>query len=682
MEISIPFPLGNAIGNFRPVRPAVRKQAGPSGCAPTGKRRLKIPPELSNHTETRYNARFHTTLFLRFQMFHTVEKFRLPAQILLGLIAVSFVGFGAVQLSAPGSDYIVKIGGQKISQHDLSNALQNVQASGGKAERGAVLQSLVQNAYLTEGAQLMGIAVSDQQIKQLIVDNPDFHDANGKFSQALLSEYLSQRHMTEDQFVADIRRQFQVLNLMNVMQNGALVSDAQAEWYVKLFLADRTVRTATFPPEPYASQVKQDDATLKRYYDANKKNYIIPQGAKIEYVELNLKNLADKQTVGEAELKKAFDEQSTSAPPKRDIAHIFFRAAKDAPAAEHNAVKARAEKVLAEVKANPASFGALAKKHSQYEQSAPAGGKLGWQAKDGGLPKEFEDAAFNLEKGSISGLVQTPEGYHIITVLGIQDKPVFDDAEKARLTAELKAKKAAAEFNKAKEKLAEASFAHPNSLTEVAKATGLQVVAPDEWLTRANGEAAQLPKELLDAVFSDEVMKKKHNSEPVTVAQDTVRVVRVKEERPERTLPFEEVKDEVKAAYLREEAGKTAAKKAQEALAELKAGRQPAGIKWSPVEKMTAQQAQQAMPPEAYNALVLARPQNGKPAYVQLEGLPAPVIVEVQSLAAPADLKTQLPQFKQMMAQRQVDVSFDALFKYLEKTVKREQGAQKADTAE
>ena len=151
-------------------------------------------------------------------MFHSIEKYRTPAQVLLGLIALTFVGFGVSTVSHPGSDYIVQVGDEKISDHSINTAMQN----------------LLQRAYLKQGAKLMGISVSQEQIKQIIVDDPNFHDAGGKFSHALLSQYLSQRHMSEDQFVEEIRDQFALQNLVNLVQNGVLVSDAQAEQLVKL----------------------------------------------------------------------------------------------------------------------------------------------------------------------------------------------------------------------------------------------------------------------------------------------------------------------------------------------------------------------------------------------------------------------------------------------------------------
>ena len=43
-------------------------------------------------------------------MFHIVEKYKTPAQIVLGIIGLTFIGFGANNLSSPGSDYIVKVG--------------------------------------------------------------------------------------------------------------------------------------------------------------------------------------------------------------------------------------------------------------------------------------------------------------------------------------------------------------------------------------------------------------------------------------------------------------------------------------------------------------------------------------------------------------------------------------------
>lgn len=508
-------------------------------------------------------------------MFHTVEKYKTPAQILLGLIGLTFIGFGVSTAAPSGSDYIVQVGDQKVSEHDLNNAVQAAQAANSNQSRDAVFQSLLQRAYLTQGAKVMGIAVSQEQIKQIIVDDPSFHDANGNFSQTVFAQYLNQRHQNEDQFVEEIREQFALQNLLNLVQNGTIVSDVQADQIVRLTQATRSIRSATFRPETFAAQVKVDDAALQRYYDAHKNNYLIPQAAKIEYVALNAQDFAAQQTVSAEEVKKAFDEES----------------------------KAKAQQQI-----------------------------------------------------------------------------VFEK-EKSRIENELKLKKSAAKFNEAKEKLAEIAFNSPDSLEQAAKELNLKIEASDEWLTQAGGEAAGMPADLIKAVFSDDVLNKKHNSEPVTVSPDTVWVVRAKEVRTEKTAPFVEVKDSVRDAYVRSEAVKLAEQKAQAVLADMKAGK-TADVQWSPLEELNAQQARQSMPPEAYNQLVKARPNGSKPGYVLLEGLPAPVVVEVQKITPPANLKDLLPSAKQALMQQQSGNVFDQLLQYLNKQIEQKQGAQKVNAVE
>ena len=608
-------------------------------------------------------------------MFATVEKYSGPAKVLLGLIALTFIGFGVSTVAAPGSDYIVKVGEQKVSQNDVQQALHDMQASGGAAaDSQAVFNSLLQRAYLTEGAQQMGIGVSQEQLKQVIVDDPTFHD-NGKFSQQKFNEYLKMRNMTEDQLVNDIRRQFELQNLLNLAQAGTLISDAQVKQLVNIMFAERIVRTVAFDPRVYAEQVKPDDTALHRYYEQNKEDYTLPQAIKFQYIALSAKDLADTQKVTEDELKKAFEQASQLVEPKREVAHIMFALTEGADKAK---VKAEAEKVLAQVKAKPDGFAALAKQYSQDKETAVNGGSLGVLSKNSGLPVAFETAAFQLKQGAVSELVETPAGFHIIRVLNIQDAPSFEQ-EKLRLETELKQQKAQQALVKMRETLAEEAFSNPNSLEAVAKKLNLKIETETNWVSKQIAEENKMPVELVEALFSDEVLKKKHNSEPITVG-DAVWVVRATEVREQKLEPFSTVKELVKMAYIVEQATKTAKNKANQALQDLK-GNRKVDLAWSPVETLNAEQARMRMPPQAFDAMIKARPMNGKPAYVLLEGLPVPVLMEVQAVKLPENVESQMAMMQQVLLQRESSNMLDYLTAYLQQTVKQTQGAQKLDSA-
>ena len=116
----------------------------------------------------------------------------------------------------------------------------------------------------------------------------------------------------------------------------------------------------------------------------------------------------------EAEAHKIYDQTVAQIGPDGLIqtAHILIRAEQQAPQAEWDAAKVRIDSVYKALK-NGADFSELAKKVSQDPGSARQGGLLPFVQR-GQLVKEYEDIAYALQPGEMSGVVQTPYGYHII----------------------------------------------------------------------------------------------------------------------------------------------------------------------------------------------------------------------------------------------------------------------------
>ena len=602
-------------------------------------------------------------------MFSAVEKYNGPAKIMLGLIALTFIGFGASTVAAPGSDYIVKVGNEKISTQNVQAA---VREEGLESNQDA-LTVLTDRAYLYEGARAMGINVSLEQLKQVIMADKGFQDENGRFNEQKFRNFLAQSGLTEDQLIENLRRQFELQNVANLAANGNIVSSQQLERIAKLMQAEREIRTAVVDPRNFAAGIKVDDAALKAYYDKDKSKYLIPKAVKFEYIELSAKTLADRQTVSEEEVKKAFAEQQSSAQSKQEVSHIMFALAQGGDKAK---IKAEAEKVLAEAKASPDNFAALAQKYSQDTATAQSGGALGVVDKSSALPEEFKAAIAKLNKGDIA-LVESTAGFHVVRITNTQGQQTFDEA-KASLEAELKQKKAQQALAQMRQTLSQTTFDFPDSLKAAAEKTGLPIQSHNEWLSRQNAVQQNIPAEWLEVLFSDEVFKKKHNSDVITVG-DTSWVLRATETREESTPAFEQVKEQVRTAYVNSESAKAAMEQAKKLLAELQKGGKPE-LAWSEKETLSASDARLRLSPQALAALAKAHPTDGKPAYALLEGQPAPLLVEVLSSKVQKADADESKKLKTELAQRTGLGMYTGLLTYLKTNIPLKQGAQKLDS--
>ncbi len=119
--------------------------------------------------------------------------------------------------------------------------------------------------------------------------------------------------------------------------------------------------------------------------------------------------------VSEEEIQSYYEENPDyfGTPEKVSASHILIQVAPDADAA----VKAQAMTKIEAVKAKADAgedFAALAKEFSEGP-SGPSGGDLGSFGR-GEMVKPFEDAAFAMEIGDVSDVVETQFGYHIIKV--------------------------------------------------------------------------------------------------------------------------------------------------------------------------------------------------------------------------------------------------------------------------
>jgi parvulin-like peptidyl-prolyl isomerase len=160
---------------------------------------------------------------------------------------------------------------------------------------------------------------------------------------------------------------------------------------------------------------RKDDADAKVYFDQHRGEFRSPPEYGLDYVAVAIPP-ADSVRVPEADLRREYDGNLARFHREEEVKarHILFMTRGAGPEVE-KAAKARADSLLAAIRKDGGDFTALAKRFSQEPGAATGGGDLGWFGR-GRMVKEFEDAAFALKPGEISGVVKTQFGYHLIKV--------------------------------------------------------------------------------------------------------------------------------------------------------------------------------------------------------------------------------------------------------------------------
>ncbi|MGB8598044.1 MAG: peptidylprolyl isomerase, partial [Burkholderiales bacterium] len=295
-----------------------------------------------------------------------------------------------------------------------------------------------------------------------------------------------------------------------------------------------------------------------------------------------------------------------------------INAAPTATDTEKKAAREKADDLFQQAKKNPAGFAELAKKHSQDIGSGKQGGDLGFFGK-GMMVKPFQDATFAMKKGEIHEPVLSDFGYHIIQLNDIKPEKVRSLAEASgEIQQELKKQKGEKAFSEMAEGFGTLVFEQSGSLKAAADKYELKIQQSD-WLSRKSPAPPPLNSDkLLNAVFTEAVLKDKRNTEAVETAPNTLVAARLQESKPSSMKPFDEVKAQIQQRLIREEAGRIAAKEGQAQLALVKESKELAGSKWTPPLKISRDKPAPTMPPQASEA-AFKIPAGKLPAYTGVD---------------------------------------------------------------
>ena len=569
-------------------------------------------------------------------MFDFVHKHRIFAQVLLAAIAVTFGvwGIGSYTHFIGGSDNVATVNGYDISQREFTEQLRRQQDSLRRMFRGqidpsvldtpearrAVLDQMISQRVVLAEAGKRHLFISRKAVIDAITRAPEFQE-NGKFSPALYSAFLEQRGMSDAQNVVQLETELPMARLGRAVAQTAIVPHAVAERIAAIQAQKREIEQARIPAQQFLGQVKVDDAKVKEYYEAHKPEFVIPERVRAQYVVLSPQTLAKQETVSDAEIQAAYDARAKQyrVEEQRRASHILVK------------TKEEADKILAEVRKNPARFAELAKKDSQDPGSAAKGGDLGWFGR-GMMVKPFEDAVFAMKQGE-TRVVKSEFGYHVVRVTGVQaarSRPLSE--VRKDLADELAQQKGVKKFDEVAESFGNMVYEQPDGLGPVAERFKLQVQSTG-WIERGKAQEAGAldnPK-LLAALFSSDAIEHKRNTDAIEIAPNTLVSARVLEHQSARQQQFAEVKDEIVQRLRQSAAAELAHKDGEAKLAELRKGGNP--VSWSAPREVSRGEAQ-GLPAQALR-LVVSADVSKLPAYVGLPVSDGYVLLRISKVTNP-----------------------------------------------
>ena len=418
------------------------------------------------------------------------------------------------------------------------------------------------------------MAVTDDQVRELIAAEPAFQE-DGKFSRGRYQALIRGQNMSEDQFEAQLRSDLVMRQLSAGLVDSGLVAKHTAQRIAALRGETREVSDSILAASQFVAQVKLAPDAVESYYKAHPKEFEAPEQIRAQYAELTLDAVIAAEPIPADEIKAWYD--ANIAPKRR----------------ERLEARKRIEDLAAEVRKDPSRFAELAKASSQDPGSASQGGDLGWFGR-GSMVKPFEDAVFKLRENEVSPIVETEFGFHVIKVTGIRkaeggkgeerrashilvtapgDAKDFESA-RADIERDLRRQRAQKRFAELAEQFSNMAYEQPDGLAPLAERFKVQIATTD-WFARGTAPQPLNHAKLVTALFGDDALRNKRNTEAVEIAPGRVVVARVLEHKPAALRPLEEVRAGIAKRLTDEEALKLARAAGIERLKQLQAGEPP-----------------------------------------------------------------------------------------------------------
>lgn len=504
--------------------------------------------------------------------------------VICAAMAITLIpgGLGAdvLGVGTPGQGVVANVAGDPVTalevQREARQMLRQQFPQGGEqatmllpyfAERAA--QNLISRQAIIVEAQRVGLRVNDEEVRDELQHgrySPTFFPGGNFVGQQQYEAILQGADLSVPVFEQTIKNDILLDKFRNLITGSALVTNAEVQQEFEKQNVKVKFDYAVLRKDDLLKQIQTNDAELKAFYDRNKATYnnSIPEKRKVRYVVLDMAKVQAGTSVSSQELESYYEQHKDEyrIPEQVSVSHILIKTPLPGPDGKVDAkgveeAHKKAEDILKQVKSG-GNFADLAKKYSEDPGSGKNGGSLGFIGRGRTVP-EFEKAAFSLDKGATSDLVQSSYGFHIIRVDDKQAAHVKTLAEvKDQIEESIKQQKAAQAVTNQVNALL--NQARTDGIEKAAAAKGLQIVGTD-FVSKTDallgiGNSPQF----MNAVFGQ---AEKSPPDQVQLPQGYA-VFEVQAIKPAATPAFDEIRSRVETEFKNERVATLLSQKTQE----------------------------------------------------------------------------------------------------------------------
>ena len=529
------------------------------------------------------------------------------AGIIVGALVLSFAFWGVSSYFGQGGDVnVATVNGSDInlksfqqSFYTLRKQMQSMlQDDALTLEEEAfvkeeTLKRLIETEVVNQLIKDNGLRVTNDKVVETIKELEYFKDDEG-FDRDKYERSIINMGMEPAYFEAQLRMDLLSEQLQAGLSESLFVLETELNDVVRLKSQTRDLTYGILNLSSFIDEDEVDDSEIKAFYKANPQRFVEPEKVKIEYLELDVNELAKSITSDEESLRNYYNNNKDKydVVEQRSVTKLFVKADEESSAEDKVKAKEVIDAAMLLVK-DGKNFEEVIEKFTEEGKGSLEFSEHAFMAK-GVLDKELDAFLFGSDEGAISEPIETKSGFNIVKVGEVRGGPknVYETVAE-QVEVDYKKSEAELQFFELSDQLTNLTYEHSDTLEIAAETVGREVIESDYFSRNSAPEGVLSNSKIISTSFDPELISNGQNSEAIELADNHIVVLRVIDHKVATTKALADVREDV-ISSIRQERAAEKIKEANEAITkQLKDGIAPESlsndteVEWTTVEKVT-----------------------------------------------------------------------------------------------